>query len=117
MMQKFDMRQINNFINGNALATELKATQSSRRAFVVIGPTISMKFLNTTSIEQLIFWIRKYEIQKVYIENDWDVSDDELLGSIHIKNIKGINQLEKRLSTFLDDFSKLDVEWKTENPL
>jgi hypothetical protein len=74
-------------------------------------------YLNTTNPEIIRFWLRRYEIPCDYIDNDWDVTDDDLVDSIHIANIVGISQLEQILAQYLDDFSKLDSEWKCDNPL
>ncbi|WP_411002144.1 hypothetical protein [Paenibacillus sp. TH7-28] len=35
----------------------------------------------------------------------------------HIEEIFGPENLEKELSKYLSDFSKMDVEWKCDNPL
>jgi len=125
-MQKLDTRQINNLITGNALAIELLSASDNLRAFLVIGAYIRTdhlgetqvsKYLNGEDKSRMLFWLRKYEIEKEYIENDWDVSDDELINSIHIKDIKDIDSLEIELSEYLYDYSGLDVEWKCDNPI
>lgn len=116
-MQKFDTKQINNLISGNALATEILAKSEEHRAFVVVKAIATSKQLNTTDTSTMRFWMRKYEIPSVYIENDWDVSDEELVDSVHVKDILGLDQLEQMLTQYLEDFAKMDVEWKCENPL
>lgn len=34
-----------------------------------------------------------------------------------VEEILGLENLEKELSKYLSDFSKMDVEWKCDNPL
>ncbi|WP_130611461.1 hypothetical protein [Cohnella abietis] len=65
----------------------------------------------------MVFWLRKYEVPDEYIENDWDVSDDELTNSIHVIGIVGIEALEEIVSKYLNDIVLLDVDWKCDNPL
>lgn len=116
-MLKFSTQQINNLINGTGLATEVVSTSDDKRAFIKIKAVYTTSFINTTDITKLRFWMRKYEIDKEYIENDWDVTDDELVNSVHIKGIEGLEKLEDTLANYLSDFSVLDVEWKCDNPL
>lgn len=73
--------------------------------------------LNDKKKRNTLFRLRKYEIKKEYIENEWDVSDDELVNAIFINDIKIFEDLEKELSRYLDDYSGLDVEWKCDNPI
>ena len=127
-MQKLDTKQINNLITGNSLAAEIQATADNMRAFVVIrayvfrgkeksGGRVS-RVLNGKDKKDIRFWLRKYEIEKKYVEDEWYYgSDDELVNSIYLEDIMGINQLETELSKYLDDFSILDVEWKCDNPV
>lgn len=124
-MQKLDIKQVNNLITGNCLAVEIKSSLDDSRAFVVVGAyrqdghlggaSVS-KFLNSKDKSDTLFWFRKFEVKKEYIDNDWDVTDDELINSVHMKNIKEICQLENELSKYLDDYSCLDLEWKTDSP-
>jgi len=125
-MQKLDTKQINNLITGKSLALEISSTSDDTRAFIVvhayqqdghIGGVKVSRYLNSIDKSRTLFWLRKYEIEKEYIENEWDVSDDELINSIFIKDIKDIGQLEIELSKYLSDFSSLDVEWKCDNPI
>ncbi|MDN5205229.1 hypothetical protein QQ008_27850 [Fulvivirgaceae bacterium BMA10] len=81
----------------------------------IAGSRVS-KVLNSNK-EGLRFSFRKYEIDKSYIENDWDIAPEDLANSILKTDIESIEDLEKELSEFLDDFSELDVEWRCDNPL
>ena len=126
-MQKLKTKQINNLLTGNSLSTEIPSTSNDLRAFVVIHAyrfdvvrqcaVRLSKFLNSSDKAEAVFWLRKYEIKKEYIENDWDVADDDLTNSIFINGIKDIEQLECELSKYLDDFAVLDVGWKCDNPI
>ncbi|MFC3801891.1 hypothetical protein [Cohnella sp. GCM10012308] len=116
-MIKFDTRQINNLIAGNTLAVEITSSSEERRAFVVVSSSEMGGSLNTSNISKMMYWLRKYEISIEHLENDWDVSDEELVNSIHVTDILGLENLEKELSKYLSNFSKLDVEWKCDNPL
>jgi len=123
-MNKLTIKQINNLVTGNTLAVETISSSPDMRAFVVIaayrldekgmGYRVS-KFLNNN--DNIFFWLRKYELKNEYIDNDWDVSEEELVNSFFVNNINSIEELESLLSNFLDDYSKLDIEWKCENPV
>lgn len=125
-MKKLSTKQHNNLIAGNSLAVEVSSTSDDMRAFVVIsayrydenrvGINVS-RFLNDRDKDNTLFWLRKYEVKKEYIENEWDVSDEELVNSVFINDIKNMEELENELSKYLDDYSGLDVEWKCENPI
>lgn len=117
VMLKFDIKQINNLIAGNTLALEIHSSSEERRAFVVVSAVEGGGKLNTSDTSNIKYWLRKYEVPVEYHENDWDVSDDELINSIHVEGISGLENLEKELSKYLSDFSKMDVEWKCDNPL
>ncbi|TYA11221.1 hypothetical protein FRY98_18805 [Paenibacillus faecis] len=116
-MLKFDTKQINNLIAGNTLALEIPSSSEERRAFVVVSAVEGGGKLNTSDTSKMKYWLRKYEVSNEYLENDWDVSDDELINSIHIIDILGLENLEKELSKYLSDISKMDVEWKCDNPI
>lgn len=125
-MHKLSIKQINNLITGNALAIEIPSSSEDMRAFVVIraykdnghiyGSRVS-KFLNSKDKKDTLYVLRKYEIKKEVFENDWDVSEDELINSVTIKNISSIEELEIKLSAYLDDYTGLDTEWKCDNPI
>ncbi|SHF42271.1 hypothetical protein SAMN05444392_12420 [Seinonella peptonophila] len=119
-MKKFDLIQINKLLTGNALSIEIKSTSKKRRAFIKIKAYVPngkmSKFLNADK-SNVRFLFRKYEIETKYIENDLDVSEEELYDAIFINNIQSLNELEKEVSKYIDDFSNFDNEWKFDNPL
>ena len=124
-MQKIDIKQYNNLITGNCLSIEIPSTSDDRRAFISIGSyrydengrtTKVSKFLSDKDNVNTLFWLRKHEVNKEYIENDWDVCQDELINAVYIKDIN-FEALVKELSKFLDDFSGLDVSWKCDDPM
>ncbi|MFP4978645.1 hypothetical protein ACE6ED_24780 [Paenibacillus sp. CN-4] len=92
------------------LALEISSSSVEKRAFVVVSAVERGGELNTADPSNMKYWLRKYEIPIEYLENDWDVSDDELMNSIHIEDILGLENLEKELSKYITDFSKMDVE-------
>ena len=125
-MQTLSIKQINNLITGNILAVEIASTSYDSRAFVVagaykkadhVGGASVSKYLNSSDKSETLYWMRKYEIKKEYIENEWYVADDDLTNSFFINGIKDIEQLESELSKYLDDFAVLDVAWNCDNPL
>lgn len=116
-MLRFDIKQINNLITGNTLALEISSSSEEMRAFIVVSAVEGEGKLNTSDTSNMKFWLRKYEVSNEYLENDWDVSDDELINSIHIIDIVGLESLENELSKYLSDISKMDVEWKCDNPI
>jgi hypothetical protein len=126
-MQQLDIQQLNNLRTGNELAAEIPSTSSGHRAFVVIGSYLEgdkrlnghrvSKVLNRVDEPNLRFWLRRYEVDTKYIENNWDVSEDELHNSTLRTGIPSIEELEDILRTILNDFSLLDVTWKRDNPV
>jgi hypothetical protein len=107
-MGRFNLKQRNTLLVGTRLAMEIPSTSESRRAFIVVGAYRKgsgnlSKFLNNDKGD-IRFYFRKYEIEKIYIERDWDVSDDELVNSIHVKNIENIDKLEEELSKYVRTF-------------
>ncbi|WP_426451949.1 hypothetical protein ACP26L_07685 [Paenibacillus sp. S-38] len=116
-MQVFDTRQINNLLSGVGLACELEATSGMNRAFVKVKAIDKQKYLNKIEPDLARFYLRKYEVPTSYLENEWDVTDDELIESVHEINIIGIKNLEKYLAQYLDNFGRLVSEWNCENPL
>ncbi|MDQ0878839.1 hypothetical protein QFZ77_007563 [Paenibacillus sp. V4I3] len=116
-MQVFDTRQINNLLTGIGLACELEATSEMNRAFVKVQVINKQKFLNKIEPNSARFYLRKYEVASKYLDNDWDVTDDELFDSVHEVDIIGIKNLEIQLGKYLDDFRRLVSEWKCDNPL
>lgn len=109
---------------GKNLAVEIPFPHDQYRAFIVTGgytrdnANFTLPLTNVLNHNLKIFYqFRKYEILNEYLENNWDVSDDELTNSIHVLDISEIEELEKKLSFYLNDFSKFDAEWKCDNPL
>lgn len=107
------------------MATEVKSTSKELRCFIVIGAykdddiwgSKVSKFLSNKSKKDMKFWLRKYEVPKEYIENDWDISEDVLSNSIYIREIENLETLELELKKYIDDLSIFDVDWKCENPI
>ncbi len=125
-MGKLNTKQVNNLMIGNSLAAEILPTSSDLRCFIVIGAyminkngseTAVSKYLNANNKENYLFWLRKYEVRKEYIENDWDVTQDELVNEVFITDIKSLEDLENELDKYLQDYSRLDLEWRCDNPL
>lgn len=117
MQIHLNQKQLNNLFIGTELACELIATESYYRAFLVTQAINPSKFLNSKEISKIKFWLRKYEVRKEYLINNWDVSNDELINSIHLKDIVGIELLEQELRKYISDFSLLQESWKCDNPL
>ncbi|WP_336774758.1 hypothetical protein [Paenibacillus sp. MMO-58] len=116
-MKGLDTKQINSLLIGIGLACEIIALSDKNRAFVIVQAIEGEKYLNRQDIDTAKFYLRKYEVPVEFIENDWDVTDDEIIGSVHIKGIVGIKQLEFHLQMYVDDLSRLVGEWNCENPL
>lgn len=123
-MNRLSTFQHNNLITGTHLAAEIQSSAAEMRTFVVIGAYLQnssrsvkpSKFLNGDQ-ESLKFWIRKYDVNKVSIENDEDITEKDLLNAVYLKDIQSIEQLENELEKYLQDFSLMDVAWKIDNPL
>jgi hypothetical protein len=120
-MKSFSVKQLNNLLIGTSLAVEIPSSSEELRAFIVVSSTVSKRdkgynYLNKKN-KDIEYCYRKYEIPKEYIENDWDVSDDELINSIHITGIKNIKELEEKLCNYIEDLSVLEGEWKCDNPI
>lgn len=125
-MTNFSLKQKNNLVTGNILAVEIPASSDELRCFITIGAyklnergtalKVS-KLLNCNDKNEIQFWLRKYEVKKEYINNEDDISCDQLINSIYIKNIENVELLESELSKYISDFSELDVEWKCDNPI
>ena len=118
--------QINNLIAGNRLAAELPASAPMLRHFVDISGYmcndhgLCCRLSGTISRdkrETAMFQIRDYEIAAVYIENGWDVTEDECVNYCCKNEIIGISGAEQELLEHLSDFSLLVPEWKTDSPL
>jgi hypothetical protein len=123
MTKQLNMRQKNNLLIGNDLAAEVTASNNDFRAFVSIGSYLPSpgggrrpsKILNAKNQDKIRFWLRKYEIHKDYIENMWDVTDNNLRNSSFRNEISSLDELEAELGKYLEDFSQLGLTH--DNPL
>ena len=123
MTKQLNMRQKNNLLIGNDLAAEVTASNNDFRAFVSIGSYLPSpgggrrpsKILNAKNQDKIRFWLRKYEIHKDYIENMWDVTDNDLRNSSFRNEISSLDELEAELGKYLEDFSQLGLTH--DNPL
>ncbi|MEQ8245128.1 hypothetical protein [Fulvivirga sp.] len=126
-MKNFTLNQKNNLLTGNTLVAELSNTNEGKRTFVVVraymdnqpfGGRVS-KFPDKSEEEMknIAFAYRKYSIDNYYIENDLDVSKDELVDEIAKNGIKSFEVLEEIIQQYVDDFSLFDLEWKFDNPI
>jgi hypothetical protein len=115
MQQRLDMRQHNNLITGNDLAADLPATSPERRAFVVVGAYRDVgrpggarvsRFLNADQSD-VRFWLRKYEVDELFIQHGWWPGEGDLQDAVFIKGIPSIEALEAELAHYLDDFAGL----------
>lgn len=123
---KLSLHQINNLITGIQLAAELPASTLKNRHFIsVIGYNFDEdgrarkpnNILHSSKEKSLFFVIWEYEISSEYIENGWDVTEDEFERYNHIKDIHGIANLEIELSKFINDFAMLVPAWECDNPI
>ncbi len=116
--------QRNNLIIGTRLAAELQASSPELRAFVVIGayrqtpsgPRRPSKILNA-DYDTLRFFLRKYEVSRHALAMDEYTSDEDLTHAIYMHDIQSIDQLEQELEQYMQDFSRMEVSWKVDNPL
>ena len=118
--------QINNLITGNRLAAELPASAPTLRRFVDVSGYVYneqgvcrrlSRTISQDKRETAMFQIRDYEIPAVYIENGWDVAEDECVNYRCKDEIIGISGAEQELLEHLSDLSLLVLEWKTDSPL
>lgn len=121
-----DLKQINNLCTGVKLVAELESSNSDLRKFLTIqgykyneeGRVVGLKkILNKGIYEEILFELRCYEISSEYLDNNWDVTEDDLKTEIYYEDIKGIKALEEKLEKFLQNFSVLMPEWYCDNPL
>ena len=123
-MGKLTTFQRNNLLTGTRLAAELQASSPELRAFVVIGayrqtqsgPKRPSKMLNAEH-DTLRFWLRTYEVSRHALAMDEDIIDEDLIHEIYIRDIQSIDQLEQELAQHIQDFSRMEVSWKIDNPL
>ena len=119
-------QQINNLITGREMAAELPASGDGLRRFLTILPLEMGKYgqfiavskvLSRSKYETVYFWVRVYELPAVYIEKQWDVTEEELTACRDLGKIQGITALEAAIEEYLQDFSMLLTWDKTEAPL
>ncbi|WP_239616874.1 hypothetical protein [Cohnella mopanensis] len=124
-MKRLSQNQMNNLMTGTSLAAELVSAHPDFRSFISTSGYLKCKTkkkfisrsLNSAEKDDIYFYIRKYEINTIYLDNDWDVTDDEIVNSVHLIDIKGIENLERQLKLMIDDLSILEGDWKCDNPL
>ena len=118
-------KQINELITGVQLSTEIPSSSPELRHFVSVrgyieterGIELPDKNISENKIETTVFWIRDYEVSKEYIENDWEIPDEQILNYIYIKGIVGIENVQKELKEHIPDLSLLEPHWKCDAPL
>jgi hypothetical protein len=118
-------KQINELITGVQLSTEIPSSSPELRHFVSVrgyieterGIELPDKIISENKIETTVFWIRDYEVSKEYIENDWEIPDEQILNYIYIKGIVGIENVQKELKEHIPDLSLLEPHWKCDAPL
>ncbi|MBR1751292.1 MAG: hypothetical protein IJ740_10520 [Ruminococcus sp.] len=118
-------KQINELITGVQLSAEIPSSSPELRHFVSVrgyietecGIKLLDKNISEDKIDTTIFWIRDYEVPKEYIENDWEIPDDEILNYIYIKGIVGIENVQKELKEHISDLSLLKPHWNCDAPL
>lgn len=123
-MMSLSTFQRNNLLVGTKLAAELSPFLPDRMAFVVVGSYVqtlrgAARPPKTLNVDQpnLRFWIRKYEIDRSYLESDLDITDYNLVDSMYLNDIQTVEELENELRKYIQDFSLLEVSWKVKNPL
>jgi hypothetical protein len=125
-MRSLNEAQIKSLITGVKLAAELESSDCNLRCFISLfayqyneqGEYVEMtKLLKTVKDEDIFFLLRKYEIPDEFIKNGWYASDDDLVNSIYVEDIRGFKNLENKLLKYMSDLSSLQPEWKCEIPL
>lgn len=123
---QLDTKQINNLCTGVKLATELKTENINLRKFLTVqgysyddnGKIIRLKkMLRSSTLDNIYFELRCYELSVDYYTNNWDVTEDDLASEVYQDDIKGIEALEVELSNYIQDFSVLKPEWECDNLL
>lgn len=121
-----DIKQINNLCTGVKLATELKAEKPNLRKFLTIqgysynndGKIIELdKIIKPDILDTIYFELRCYELSIDYYIYNWDVTEEDLASEVYKDDIKGIKELEKELSKYIQDYSVLKPEWYSDNLL
>ena len=122
---EFSRKQINDLITGVQLSAEIPSSSPELRHFVSVrgytqtehGTELPDRIIDEDKIETLVFWLRDYEIPGEYIENDWDIPDNEIRNDTFIKGIIGIENLRKELERRIPYLSLLEPHWKCDAPL
>ena len=123
---QLNTKQINNLCTGVKLATELKTENVNLRKFLTVqgysyddnGKIIRhKKILSLSTLDNIYFEVRCYELSVDYYTNNWDVTEDDLASEVYQDDIKGIEALEVELSNYIQDFSVLKPEWECDNLL
>lgn len=123
---KLDTKQINNLCTGVKLATELKTENANMRKFLTVqgysysvdGKMVGLKkVLSSSTLDNIYFELRCYELSMDYYTNNWDVTEDDLASEVYQDDIKGIEALEVELNNYIQDFSVLKPEWECDNLL
>ncbi len=123
---QLNTKQINNLCTGVKLATELKTENVNLRKFLTVqgysyddnGKIIRLKkILSLSTLDNIYFEVRCYELSVDYYTNNWDVTEDDLASEVYQDDIKGIEALEVELSNYIQDFSVLKPEWECDNLL
>ena len=123
---QLNTKQINNLCTGVKLATELKTENVNLRKFLTVqgysyddnGKIIILKkILSLSTLDNIYFEVRCYELSVDYYTNNWDVTEDDLESEVYQDDIKGIEALEVELSNYIQDFSVLKPEWECDNLL
>jgi hypothetical protein len=124
MTTKLTIEQRNNLLVGNTLAAELPASADDVRAWVEVRAysTQSTRFhwvpvsksLNADRSDQR-YQLQWCEIDKEYY-NHWTDADYFIRQEGEIRDLMSIEAVEEELAKYLDDFSRLQVSWKTESP-
>lgn len=118
--------QKKNLITGVKLASELRASDYNLRCFISIfayqynehGEYIGMsRYLKNIEDEEIFFVLRKYEIPDDFIKNSWYVSEDDLINSVYIEDVRGFENVEEEILKYMGDISNLQPEWKCDIPL
>ena len=123
---QLDTKQINNLCTGVKLATELKTENANLRKFLTVqgysynadGKIVGLKkVLSLSTLHNIYFELRCYELSIDYYINNWDVTEDDLASEVYQDDIKGIEAWEVELSNYIQDFSILKPEWECDNLL
>lgn len=123
---ELNIKQINELLNGVVLACELNSKTPEIRKFLTVksfhalskGKYIpwnnTIKFCNT---DDVVFIIHYYSVFSNFIENDYDIGEEDLVEDIIIDNIYSWNELYHKLSEIIDNFDILTPQWNCDNPL